>query len=248
MESPEKADEMNVELAANYEGNAALLLFSRLHNPIIRRQLIDLYIKAGLESEEKIEKKLDSRLKQEEDKTYIEFSDDEPYSGSRGAVITMNWCFPLTSKKPTPKMLSIIEAHEKGHHIRFGVNYEDYLSTYFSRALDMAGVTVPKEQIELLKEYERIQDKTDQDKTDDEFLKEWFQYLLSPHEIAERMSQIKNYFGFSGSEKLTKEQLDYAKKHYVEDTGSDNGMSVFFQAITSDTEDAFLEIINNSGI
>lgn len=49
-------------------------------------------------------------------------------------------------------------------------------------------------------------------------------------------------------EKFTKEHLRYAKEHYIADTGLDNGMAFFFQAISPEKEDAFLEIINNSGI
>ena len=62
------------------------------------------------------------------------------------------------------------------------------------------------------------------------------------------MSQLKNYFGMNGSEQFTKEHLDYARTQYVADTGMDNRMTHFFQAITPETEATFLELINSSGI
>jgi hypothetical protein len=73
-------------------------------------------------------------------------------------------------------------------------------------------------------------------------------YLFTGQELAERMSQLKNYYGMKGNEPFTKEHLHYAREHYVQDTGMDNYMKFFFQAITPETEDEFLRIINSSGI
>ena len=74
------------------------------------------------------------------------------------------------------------------------------------------------------------------------------QYLFSGPEVAERMSQLKNYFGIKDSEHFTREHLEYARQHYITDTGMDNRMRHFFQAITPETEVAFIELINSSGI
>ena len=76
----------------------------------------------------------------------------------------------------------------------------------------------------------------------------YLEYLFSGSEIAERMSQLKNYFGMRGAEQFTRNHLKYARLHYVTDVGFDNGISHLFQAITPETEDKFLELINNSGI
>lgn len=73
-------------------------------------------------------------------------------------------------------------------------------------------------------------------------------YLFTGDEIVERMSQLKNYFGMDGSDKFTKDHLHYAKENYIEDTGMDNAMSLFFQGITEETEDEFLELINSMGV
>ncbi len=61
-------------------------------------------------------------------------------------------------------------------------------------------------------------------------------------EILARMSQLKNYFGFLGSEEFTLQHLAYARQNYIKDTGLDNNMSDFFGAITDD--DKFVEIMN----
>lgn len=63
-------------------------------------------------------------------------------------------------------------------------------------------------------------------------------------EIVARMSQLKNYFGFTGEEEFTKTHLDYAREHYANDTGLDNNMTEFFEAITPDSEERFLKLIN----
>lgn len=67
---------------------------------------------------------------------------------------------------------------------------------------------------------------------------------LTGVEVLERMSQLKNYFGFKGNEIFTKAHLDYARANYLKDTGLDNTMTAFFSAITPETEAKFLEVIN----
>ena len=71
-------------------------------------------------------------------------------------------------------------------------------------------------------------------------------YLLSPQEIVERMSQLKNYFGIKNDSFFTKDHLDYAKQNYVADTGLDNDMTIFLALIHN--ERRFLTYINVLGI
>jgi hypothetical protein len=42
--------------------------------------------------------------------------------------------------------------------------------------------------------------------------------------------------------------LRYAKEHYITDTGFDNKMTPFLKAITPETENEFIRLINSSGI
>ena len=42
--------------------------------------------------------------------------------------------------------------------------------------------------------------------------------------------------------------IDNAKENYIKDTGLDNLMSDFFEAITPEKEEEFLRLINTSGI
>lgn len=69
-------------------------------------------------------------------------------------------------------------------------------------------------------------------------------YGFSEHadEVLARMSQLKNYFGFTGDEEFRVEHLNYAKKHYVEDTGLDNNMTSFFKSIID--EQKFIDVMN----
>lgn len=54
-------------------------------------------------------------------------------------------------------------------------------------------------------------------------------YMTSPDELMARMAQVKNYYGMHSNESFTQMHLDYARSHYVEDTGLDNNMTLFFR-------------------
>lgn len=69
-------------------------------------------------------------------------------------------------------------------------------------------------------------------------------YLQKPDELMARMAQLKNYFGMKDGQEFTKGHLEYARAHYVEDTGLDNSMSVMFRIISSRTEPNFLRAMN----
>lgn len=73
-------------------------------------------------------------------------------------------------------------------------------------------------------------------------------YTHAADEIYARTSQLKNYFGFEGTDRFTKDHLEHARKYYVRDTGLDNNLNVFLRNITLEVENNFLYIINNFGI
>lgn len=50
-------------------------------------------------------------------------------------------------------------------------------------------------------------------------------------EVAARGSQLHDYFGHIGTEPITAEELQYAKEHYVKDTGINNLMNNFLWSI-----------------
>lgn len=50
-------------------------------------------------------------------------------------------------------------------------------------------------------------------------------------EVAARGSQLHDYFGHTGTEPITAEELQYAKEHYVKDTGINNLMNNFLWSI-----------------
>jgi hypothetical protein len=126
----------------------------------------------------------------------------------------------------TPRQKNIIEAHEKGHGMR---DFEGSDAADIRSALNL----------DALAQLEAQQQESG---------KRFFNYLSKPEEIVERMAQLKNYFGFSGSESLTRDHLAYAKQHYVEDTGLDNGISNTLKAVTPDHEDKFLEVADRYSV
>ncbi len=244
----EKINDLKLNNIANYEGNWSELLFNRIQNSIIKGQLVDLLYQDEITkpdplSKEEIEQYIDKRLNEVMSKTQIDFSESQPTS----KVMRPNWKNPYTVEILTTKQLSITESHEKGHSLR---PFEsDFFIEYFSPAFDKDKVILTDEdnrvmRAELLK---RGKEKFS-DESDENIKEEYLKYLFSGQEVAERMSQLKNYFGMVGSEKFTKDQLEYARIHYVRDVGFDNGMSHFFEAITPETEDKFIELINKSGI
>lgn len=50
-------------------------------------------------------------------------------------------------------------------------------------------------------------------------------------EISARGSQLHDYFGHIGNEPITEDMLEYARQHYIQDTGLDNDMHDFLWAI-----------------
>ncbi len=284
----------SIEREANFEGNETEILISRLRNPVIKGQLIDIFYQEKVDrlnflkqeqweahlpegwtgeerfkllkgknsgkiintedldielslpelTREEIEEGLDKDIDQIERTTKINFTADGPTS----SVIPLGWRIPWSGEKPTSKQMSIIEAHEKGHQIR---SYY-HLTERFKEAFDISKVDFTEEDFDVLKRDRENQTNrpinTQPELTLEEARDQYLSHLFTAMEIAERMSQLKNYFGFKGDEKFTSKHLHYAREHYVNDTDMDNGMKLFFQAITPETEDAFLEIINNSGI
>jgi len=160
----------------------------------------------------------------------------------------LGWKMPWTGEKPNTKQMSIINAHEKGHRVR---NFYDNYTEMLRSAFDISRVNFTEQDLEFLQKSREQSNKLVEggemsfEEERDNYLKN---YLFTGKEIAERMSQLKNYFGFAGNEQFTKKHLDFARKNYIKDTNMDNSMRLFFEAITPETEDEFLWLINNSGI
>ena len=194
-------------------------------------------------SKEEVEHDLTERINLAATETPIDFSDDEPNED----CIPLNWKMPWTWGKPSARQMNIILSHEKGHIIR---KYGE-LRDYFSKGFDPTKIEYNDTDFEMDKTVlsEKGSDGEPREESDKEQMKhKAIQYLMSGNEIAERMSQLKNYFGMKGAERFTAEHMSYVREHYIVDTGMDNRMRHFFQAITRETESTFIELINSSGI
>lgn len=274
MESSEEKFESetahSLEKQANCEELASLLLFERLQNPKIRQQVVDLIFEAEQsrkdekivetvrdeegkplkegskfitikkvyipETKERIEEDFDKALVKVMTDTPISLGEEQPSLRLGGReVLPLKWIFPTTGQKPNRQQMSIIEAHEKGHMVRRYLH--GYLDDKFLKAFDPSLVEITESE---LSDYKNM--------TREEAKKSLLRYLFSASELAERMSQLKNYFGMRGDEQFTKEHLYYAKEHYIQDTGMDNRMKLFFQAISLEKEPLFIELINSTGI
>ncbi len=287
-----------VEQQANSPENASELLFSRLSNPLIKKQVIDLLYQSELwagenvtynepiedengvwrkdtsgnliynktphvsRTREEIENDYDKTLDRVKHFTEISFTSEEPRGGSvdENEKVFLGWKLP-SGEKPTVAHWATIEAHEKGHSMRpysgptqklsvsTGEERTSFFQEYFSSAFDLSAVSFSKKDYEIILNYMNQNGiKYEDTPTFAGQKEEFFRYLFSGVEIAERMSQLKNYFGFKGDEEFTLEHLRYAKEHYVIDTGFDNRMTPFLTAITPETEEEFIRLINCSGI
>jgi hypothetical protein len=260
-----------VEIKPNLEPNDSELLFSRLENCQIREQFFTLalvYYRAMYESSRSLKEEMpqdkflawvremfEKQLEKAKSKTDIDLFDQvKPHHYAREVII------PLSDKK-TPKQQSISEAHEKGHHIRsWLVNgeffpfseriYDEYFAKGFDwEKLEYGRDTYQKDVEQFEREYQSSREHSGPPDTSYEnFRRLRIDYLSSSQEIIERMSQLKCYFGMSENEIFSKEHLNYTREHYVLDTGKDNNMIEFLSAITPETEEAFLWLINSSGI
>lgn len=147
----------------------------------------------------------------------------QPHNLGKGKIGTEGAVFMDAIKRDGTSLSvrekNIIEAHEKGHGLRDFVS-EDRRD--FRQSLDL----------EVIRQNDRKTGEKD------------IGYLGEADEIAERMAQLKNYFGLKAEDVFTKNHLEYAKQHYVQDIALDNNMTLFFSAITEHTLHKFLETIN----
>ncbi|MBP9669449.1 MAG: hypothetical protein KBE09_04130 [Candidatus Pacebacteria bacterium] len=251
-----------VAARANSTEDNTLLMCSRLSHPTIREQAIAMLMKAEVhlegadmsefieraddtselvpitykaKSRKEVEAAFDLRLAEIQLSTPIEFSDMSPRLAKGREVIPLY--FTQNGIRPSNREFNAIEAHEKGHHVR----QYSMLSDFFASAFDTSQVRHDPEDVAFVR--------ARNPKSTEEQVKEaltW--YYMTPSEVVERMSQLKNYFGMRGAEMFTAAHLAYARAHYISDTGIDNDMTEFFQMVTPATESDFLYFMNSSGV
>lgn len=260
--------EKQLEKSANYEGNHFLLLIERLNNPEIFERLVNdmyedqttvdysksdyvnpdylAYLNQGEEKiKSDIKKELMQAFESTSHSTGIIFSERGWLNSGKGSEGTGHVGISLTEGslfKETEHLKNIAEAHEKGHVIR---NYDT--DSDFTKKLQSVfnfNLFNPnKEDLEFIKSsLTGEEDFSDEKLT--ELIKEYFNF---PWEIIERMSQIKNYFGMSGTEEFTQEHLDYVRENYIKDTGMLHfQIKPFFDSIIDDEK--FIKFMNTLGI
>jgi hypothetical protein len=269
----EKIDIENIEKKANSQENQSILLFKRLSNLNIKKQLIDLLLKGEEYSSnhsftfskdkddkiilikkyktpktrEELEEIYDKRLQQIISSTDFDFSHESSTGGLGDIPEKIHIGFELPKGKLTDFQWSIFEAHEKGHTMR-QFSYSSFFDKYFSVGFDFSKVNYTQDDYLFYLSVRKQETNNKEPETIDKAKKAIIEYLSSASEIAERMSQLKNYFGMDSDQIFTSEHLKYAREHYDKDTGLDFDMHLFFQAITPETEEKFLELLNNSGI
>ena len=238
-----------VQAQANYPGDWTLLLRDRFSNP--KNIAVFNNIKANVsetmkngrpgtgENPKDFKSHYRYQLKDQDkildrvfSETNIGYTEEQRsvFGNGRGSIDNPGWVH-IDAQKPdgtklNNRQMNILESHEKGHGLRDFVSPAE--KKFFEDAFDVENIA------------SSYKPKSPTDAPAEEVL----EYISRPEEIAERISQLKNYFGFSADEQLTKKHIEYARTHYVKDTGYDNSMTVFFMGITPSKIDAFLELVN----
>lgn len=268
MEGPAR---LAIESSANSQEDPVALTFARLRHPTIRRQIARLYLAAeeslrgspilhlpepGTSADPRalvesryepmalgeVERELDLRIAEAE-AAELRVEGDAPPTAEK---IPTGWLNPMTGWPLDERQLAIAEAHEKGHRVRYADRDGAFLRAYFGGGFDPDAIAYTDKDFEI--ERDRAARWGEPEPTRDEARASMIEYLLSGQEVAERMSQLKNYFGFAADEEFTAEHLRVARERYVADTGLDNRMTPFLQAITPEREARFLWLMNSSGI
>lgn len=249
----------SIESRANYEGNESLLLFERIEDDRIKSQIVELLVRGKVawakENEMVFNMGNDIDALRETIKADVEQSIEEvkfetriAFEGECDEMIMVIGYKSDPSKGPdTQKQMSITEAHEKGHRVR---KYKGkFFDEYFAPALDMNAMTFSEyDLVRVRAKVAGLPEESQREYSDEEIKNLVIDYLSDAREIAERMGQLKNYFGMKAGEEVTSEHVAYAREHYVSDTGENNWMTQFFQGITIENEGDFLKLINSSGI
>jgi hypothetical protein len=242
-----------VAAEANYPGDWTTLLYGRMRDDGTKRKFIDVRNEAMVEMKEGEPNRFD---KEEVFRSHYQRQIDEyderiekifsrtgtypakdggkgPLSLGAGSIDDSGVVFSdaVTRDdqellKLTPRQNNIIEAHEKGHGLR------DFTSDKVD-SLELRSVL----DVDTVRKLVATQQQTHEGRISPG-------YYMEAEEIAERMAQLKNYYGMKGNEQFTERHLAHARDHYVEDTGLDNGMSIFFGAITPENESKFINVIN----
>jgi len=257
----------NIEKTANFEGDWTLLLKDRLLNTEIKKQQLEkTSFWIGKSVEELCEEKSYSENEAEE---FFKFQIKNLYINhykQKSQIVkyelydefiekvfkSTNYMTSLEySENPEAENISkTIKAVSPAGMGTGGTLFKDRL--FFND-----GINYTNKQKNIIESHEKghsVRTYTGKQKKEieDVLEKRWLgneeqkKYLGCAEEIIERMSQLKNYFGFSGSEEFTIEHLYYAREHYVEDVGLDLGMTLFMNAIID--EKKFLNIMNTYGV
>lgn len=254
-----------LERTANFEGNQTELMLQRLSSAKVFDQIVDAW-EARLQvdwkhgdsrgmqemegestlqknmrmfylpkNRQEIEVELQRRIDEALLFTPVRFERD---TNADTESIPTEFVLPDGNRANTLQM-SIAEAHEKGHLIRTyqGMYYEMTFHSGFHFSTEALEADVERRNKKKLSPAKRNIE-----------ISETYRYISEPMELCERMAQVKNYFGMKGGEVFTKAHLDYAREHYVVDTGMDNNMTLFFECITPETEEDFLKLMNTIGI
>lgn len=235
------------------EKNKTMVMVNRLRNPNIQSQMLSIakrYPNMFTRPPTEIIANINATIEREMLLTHINPKIDawrSSYNGlSKKAIIG-------TRGKATNQMREYIEAHEKEHAVRSSfMNFRPGVSGDMARSFSKWSWFKEKckQMIVAAAWSNLIATFLGPVPAAGYFASEVLKstYMHSSWEIYARMSQLKNYFGMEADEEFTAEHLEYARKHYIEDTGLNNNMQAFFDGITPRSQRQFLYTINNFGV
>lgn len=225
----EVSNTTNVETSANFQGNWTNTALERMKSADFKAKFNDwvritaaaLPESLSLESREKITTDQYMTRIDEFDTAHEDVSSHVAYgpaaeyahvpetygtSAGFGENVALFSDAPLNSRQK-----DIIVAHEMYHSL-----------------VDSQGAAA-KPTVLIAFDTEEITHWNNEQKAIDSGMRAPLKYMSSPDELMARMAQVKNYYGMQAGETFTQRHLDYARSHYVEDTGLDNNMTLFFR-------------------
>jgi len=222
-------------IEGNFKGDWTLLLRERLKHPATKEKFIGA--KAGLIRSGIPYEGTDILSKKEFTKKYH-------YDQIRDYDKTVDAAFTSTTTIP---------AREAGHEPAALGSKAEKGTVFSDAALDGRPLTIPEKNA--VESHEKGHAVRDFKANFDDIMKGFDlskisemkgnpNYLRTPDELIERMSQLKNYFGFRGDETFTRGHLASARQNYVNDGALNNSMGEFLSMVTPEKEDEFLRVMN----
>ncbi len=272
---PKNEHVSDIEKTANYEGSHTLLLWERIHNPVIKQRLLNNFYEhlstldktAFLQANnyertlrqaerarknfienltiDKIEKDFDLLARDVFNSTEINYETNPSQPASSGKLGSTGTVYVLATNEDGTRFSVNQLSAFEAHEKGHGIRMFYGDSDFTRRVANAFDFTAITK--ETADQYREMVMGLRKN-TLSKNTADPLKYFESTHEIFERMGQLKNYFGMNADQVFTKDHLEYIRKHYIQYIGFKLQILPFLEAITNEKEDLFIELMNSLGV